>query len=62
MQHFTTLDLSPIIPLWLLAAAGVFSLLALAPAFWRRARGVWWRAAAFAALLLALAKIGRAHV
>ncbi len=55
MQQFTTLDLSPIIPLWLLAAAAVFAGLALAPAFFRRARGVWWRAAAFAALILALA-------
>lgn len=55
MQQFTTLDFSPIIPLWLLAAAALLSALALAPAFFRRARGVWWRAAAFAALILALA-------
>ena len=55
MQQFTSLDVAPIIPLWLLAAAGGLSLLALLPAFLRRARGVWWRAAAFAALLLALA-------
>ena len=55
MQQFTTLDLAPIIPLWLLAAAAALSVLALLPAFLRRARGVWWRAAAFAALLLALA-------
>ena len=55
MQQFTTLDLSPIIPLWLLAAAAALSALALAPAFFRRARGAWWRAAAFAALILALA-------
>jgi len=55
MQQFTSLDLAPIIPLWLLAAAAALSLLALLPAFLRRARGVWWRAAAFAALLLALA-------
>ena len=55
MQQFTTLDLSPIIPLWLLGAAALLAALALAPAFFRRARGVWWRAAAFAALILALA-------
>jgi len=55
MQQFTSLDLAPIIPLWLLAAAAGLSALALLPGFLRRARGVWWRAAAFAALLLALA-------
>ena len=55
MQQFTTLDLAPVIPLWLLAVAAGLALLALLPAFLRRARGVWWRSAAFAALLLALA-------
>lgn len=55
MQQFTTLDVAPIIPLWLLAAAAGVAALALLPGFLRRARGIWWRAAAFAALLLALA-------
>ena len=55
MQQFTTLDVAPIIPLWLLAAAAGVAALALLPGFLRRARDIWWRAAAFAALLLALA-------
>ena len=55
MQQFTSLDLAPVIPLWLLAASAGVALLTLLPAWLRRARGVWWRAAAFAALLLALA-------
>ena len=55
MQQFTSLDLAPVIPLWLLAASAGVALLTLLPAWLRRARGVWWRAAAFSALLLALA-------
>lgn len=49
------IDLAPILPLWLLAALAALAVLALAPAAWRRARGVWWRALSFALLLLALA-------
>jgi hypothetical protein len=49
------LDFAPVLPLWLLAAAALVALLALLPAIWRRARGVWWRAACFALVLLALA-------
>ncbi|MFC7472954.1 hypothetical protein ACFQS7_01210 [Dankookia sp. GCM10030260] len=54
-QAFAGIDLSPIIPLWLLAALGVVAVLALAPAFWRRARGAPLRALVFALILLALA-------
>ena len=54
-QTLAGLDFAPILPAWLLAAAVLLALLALAPAFWRRARGVWWRAASFALILLALA-------
>nr|MCU0889861.1 hypothetical protein [Rubritepida sp.] len=50
--HF---DLAPVLPLWLLGALAALAALALLPAFLRRARGVWWRAAAFALLLGALA-------
>ncbi len=42
-------------PLPLLIALAVLCVLALAPAVWRRARGVWWRAACFAVVLLWLA-------
>lgn len=48
-------DLAPVLPLWLLGALAVLALLALAPAFLRGARGVWWRALAFTLLLGALA-------
>jgi hypothetical protein len=48
------LDFAPILPLWLLVALAVLAVLALVPALWRRARGVWWRALSFALLLLAL--------
>ncbi len=49
------IDFAPVLPVWLLAAAALVALLALVPAVWRRARGVWWRAACFALILLALA-------
>ncbi|HYZ32425.1 MAG TPA: hypothetical protein VE684_09110, partial [Crenalkalicoccus sp.] len=56
MQHVVAgLDLSPILPAWLLAALGLVALVALAPALWRRARGAPLRALTFALLLLALA-------
>ncbi|WP_137127713.1 hypothetical protein [Roseomonas sp. HF4] len=54
-QTIAGLDFAPVPPLWLLAAAAVLAVLALVPAAWRRARGVWWRAASFALVLLALA-------
>lgn len=50
-----TFDLAPVLPLWLIGALAVLALLVLVPAFWRGASGVWWRAAAFALLLGALA-------
>ncbi|HWT10588.1 MAG TPA: hypothetical protein VN329_15585, partial [Roseomonas sp.] len=49
------LDFAPVLPLWLLGVAAALALLALAPAAWRGARGVLWRAATFALILLALA-------
>ena len=49
------IDFAPVLPLWLLGVAVVLALLALAPAVWRRARGVVWRAVTFALILLALA-------
>jgi hypothetical protein len=49
------IDFAPVLPLWLLALAALLALLALAPAAWRRARGVAWRAVTFALILLALA-------
>ena len=49
------IDFAPILPFWLLGALAALALLALVPALWRRARGVWWRALSFALLLLALA-------
>src|SRR5919107_6269712 len=54
-QAFAGIDLSPVIPLWLLAGLGVVAVLALVPAFWRRARGTALRALVFALILLALA-------
>ncbi len=48
------LDLAPVLPAWMLAALAAVALLALAPALWRRARGGWWRALAFALILAAL--------
>ncbi|MCK8786458.1 hypothetical protein M0638_18950 [Roseomonas sp. NAR14] len=53
-QAVAGIDFAPILPVWLLAALALLALLALAPAVWRRARGAWWRALAFALLLLAL--------
>ncbi|MFL1462154.1 hypothetical protein ACI6QG_08130 [Roseococcus sp. DSY-14] len=48
------LDFAPVLPPWLLALLAAAALLALAPALWRRARGAWWRALAFALILAAL--------
>ncbi len=54
-QSIAGIDFAPVLPLWLLGAAAVLALLALAPAAWRRARGIAWRAVTFALILLALA-------
>ncbi len=54
IQDVTRLDLSPVLPVWLIALVAAVAVLALLPALLRQARGVWWRAAAFVALLLAL--------
>ncbi len=55
MQVFSGIRFAPGLPLPLLIALAVLCVLALAPAVWRRARGVWWRAACFAVVLLWLA-------
>ena len=54
-QSIAALRFAPLLPLWLLAALAGLCVLALAPAILRRARGVVWRALAFALLLLWLA-------
>ena len=54
-QSVAGIDFAPVLPLWLLGLAAALALLALAPAAWRRARGVIWRAVTFALILLALA-------
>ncbi|MEO3475067.1 hypothetical protein AAFN86_24620 [Roseomonas sp. CAU 1739] len=54
-QSVAGIDFAPVLPLWLLGVAAALALLALAPAAWRRARGVVWRAVTFALILLALA-------
>jgi hypothetical protein len=51
-QAIAALRFDPLLPIWLIAALGVLALLALAPALWRRARGVLWRIAGFAVILL----------
>ncbi|MGE5765626.1 MAG: hypothetical protein ACM35H_00455, partial [Bacteroidota bacterium] len=50
-----TVQWAPLLPLWLVGGLAVVALLLLAVALWRRAAGVWWRAGAYAVLLLALA-------
>jgi hypothetical protein len=54
-QAISALRFDPLLPGWLLIALGVLALLALAPAIFRRARGVLWRIAGFAVILLWLA-------
>ncbi|UFN50911.1 hypothetical protein LPC08_10000 [Roseomonas sp. OT10] len=49
------LDFAPILPSWLLVALALVALATLAVALWRKARGTWWRALAFALVLGALA-------
>src|ERR1700744_1478990 len=54
-QAIAAIRFDPLLPAWLIAAHGVVCLLAVAPAVWRRARGVTWRIVGFAVLLLWLA-------
>lgn len=51
-QAYAALRFEPALPVWLLAALGGLCLLVLLPALVRRARGGWWRALAFAVLLV----------
>jgi hypothetical protein len=51
-QAIAALRFDPLVPVWLIVALGVLAALALAPAVFRRARGVIWRFAAFAVILL----------
>ena len=51
-QAIAALRFDPLLPVWLIAALGVLAVLALAPALFRRARGVIWRFAGFAVILL----------
>ena len=51
-QAIAALRFDPLLPVWLIAALGVLAVLALVPALVRRARGVVWRLAAFAVILL----------
>ena len=51
-QAIAALRFSPLVPLWLLGLLGGLCVLALIPAFWRRARGATLRAVGFAVLLL----------
>ncbi|MEQ8355114.1 MAG: hypothetical protein RH942_06215 [Kiloniellaceae bacterium] len=50
-----TVQWAPLLPAYLIGGLAAIALVLLAIALWRRARGVWWRLAAFAVLLLALA-------
>src|SRR5271154_6172535 len=54
-QAISALRFDPLLPVWLLVALGILAALALAPAAFRRARGVLWRLAGFAVILLWLA-------
>ena len=49
-----SLAVEPLLPAWLLVAAGVLSLLFIVPGILRRQRGAWFRAAAVAILFVAL--------
>ena len=46
---------APLLPVFMIGGLAAIAALLLAVALWRRAAGVWWRLAAFAVLLLALA-------
>lgn len=50
-QAVAAIRFTPVVPTWALIALAILCVLTLAPALWRRARGVLWRAAAFAVLL-----------
>ncbi|MBV9811386.1 MAG: hypothetical protein JO326_01450 [Acetobacteraceae bacterium] len=50
-QTLASLRFDPVLPPWLIAALGVLCLAAVSVALWRRARGVVWRALAFAVLI-----------
>ncbi len=54
-QAIAALRFSPLVPVWLIGLLGALAVLALIPAFWRRARGAALRAGGFAVLLLWLA-------
>ena len=54
-QAVAALRFTPLIPNWALIALAAACAAALVPALWRRARGVAWRALAFAVLLFWLA-------
>jgi uncharacterized membrane protein len=51
-QAIAAIRFSPLVPVWLIGFLGVLCVLALIPAFWRRARGAMLRTAGFAVLLL----------
>ncbi len=53
-QTVSGIDFAPALPWWLLAALAAVAVIVTGLAIWRGARGAWWRAAAFAALLLGL--------
>ena len=55
MNHVLSLDWTPQLPVWLLAALGILSALALGLAFARRATGAIWRLFAVSLLLFWLA-------
>ena len=50
-QVIAALRLDPALPLWVLALLALACVLAAGTGHWRRARGAWWRTAAFAVLL-----------
>src|SRR5947208_2043670 len=49
-----TLATAPLLPWWAIAALAAAGLVMLALGLWRRARGIFWRSAALAMLLLIL--------
>ena len=51
-QAFAAIRFDPALPAWLLGALALLAAVSVGIALWRRARGVVWRALAFAVLLL----------
>ena len=51
-QAFAAIRFDPALPGWLLGALALLAAVSVGIALWRRARGVVWRALAFAVLLL----------